>query len=227
MLYSTAWVWWHGRGYFCIFCQMAAGWTGSGWGGARDTFRYPLGSCLMPACDISSQDTFYCSSVDENLARKYSLPQVPYCKSKLCDKVFRDTSVSLVHMTAVAESLATFHFKLRRPSWREGCREKNKKTKKRKSRSKNRPSWAPTTADPHPHLHWHCKEKKKKKKLNIQQRQQRPVRPTCALPTSFFSRCVLYWVCHPSPRRTNFPECRAAKKQDMRKCQILSPDSLT
>ena len=69
--------------------------------------------------------------------------------------------------------------------------------------------------------------KKKKKKLNIQQREQRPVRPTCALPTSFFSRCVLYWVCHPSPRRTNFPECRAAKKQDMRKCQILSPDSLT
>ncbi len=30
---SYSGVWWYGSGYFCITCQMAAGWTGCGWGG--------------------------------------------------------------------------------------------------------------------------------------------------------------------------------------------------
>lgn len=84
-------------GYFCIFCQTAAGWTDCGLSGCclsasfgpsdvHGGFNHPPKSLpvhshsqTMPVCDFCSQDAFYCSSVkvDKHLMLDLSPPMFP------------------------------------------------------------------------------------------------------------------------------------------------------
>ena len=58
---SCSAVWWHGSWYFCIFCQMAAGWTDCGRGGCRLVVSFGL-------CVRMSQSTIISYTVPKQQA---------------------------------------------------------------------------------------------------------------------------------------------------------------